>query len=94
MNTPPTTITQEQVLAFAVYEIRQLLAQHLGNDGAFDPAIRAAAHLAYALHNQASAILEGKHVPPDQSIAAIEKVDQMLATDFRGRLSETIRQAA
>ncbi|WP_204524156.1 hypothetical protein [Corticimicrobacter populi] len=90
MNTQPTTITQEQVLAFAIYEIRQLLAQHLGNDGTSDPAIRAAAHLAYALHNQASAILEGKHVNAQQSVSTIKKVDQLLETDFHSRLSAAI----
>ena len=53
------TVTQDQVLAFAVYEIRLLLAHHLGSDDTPDPSVRTAAHLAYALHNQADAVLHG-----------------------------------
>ena len=58
------TVTQDQVLAYAVYEIRLLLADHLGNGDAPDPAVRAAAHLAYALHNQADAVLHGDTFDP------------------------------
>lgn len=60
-------LTQEQVLAFAVYEIRLLLASHLGSGNQSDLSIRAAAHLAYALHNQADAVLQGGTFDPQMA---------------------------
>ncbi len=47
------------VMAAAVYEIRLLLANYLGSDCDADPDVRLAAHLSYALHNDASAIMNG-----------------------------------
>jgi len=44
---------QTKILAFAVYELRLLLAEHLGSDAKGEEPVRAAAHLAHALHNQA-----------------------------------------
>ncbi|GAB2504163.1 hypothetical protein GCM10027084_18250 [Pseudoxanthomonas sangjuensis] len=84
------TVTQEQVLAFALYEIRLLLANHLGSDSAPDPTVRAAAHLAYALHNQAHAILQGHSFDPRQGVAALVGVDRLLATNFQARLAEAV----
>lgn len=49
-------LDENKILAFAVYELRLLLAGHLGSEATADPAVRAAAHLAYALHNQALAV--------------------------------------
>ena len=83
-------ITQEQVLAFAVYEIRLLLAHHLGSGDASDLAVKAAAHLAYALHNQADAILQGDTFDPQQAAESLSAVDRMLATNFKTRLSQAI----
>jgi hypothetical protein len=88
---PPT---QEQLLAFAVYEIRLLLAGHLGSDSTSDPAVRAAAHLAYALHNQADAALQGRTFDAQQGFASIGGVDRMLSTNFQARLSEAIGHEA
>jgi len=75
-------VTQEQVLAFAVYEIRLLLAGHLGSASTSDLPIRAAAHLAYALHNQADAVLQGRTFDPEQAVAALGGVDRLLGTNF------------
>ncbi|MET0288299.1 MAG: hypothetical protein ABW178_01580 [Pseudoxanthomonas sp.] len=81
--------TQEQLLAFAVYEIRLLLAHHLGSDeiNDSDPAIRAATHLAYALHNPALAVLRGAPFDPVAAASALEAADRVLATNFSERLS-------
>lgn len=87
-------ITQEQVLAFAVYEIRLLLAQYLGSGESPDPAVKAAAHLAYALHNQADAVLQGGQFNPEQATLALGALDQVLATNFQARLSHAVRQEA
>ena len=87
-------VTQEQLLAFAVYEIRLLLANHLGSDSTSDLSVRAAAHLAYALHNQADAILQGSTFDPQQATAALGAVDRLLATNFKARLSGAIGHEA
>jgi hypothetical protein len=87
-------VTQDQVLAFAVYEIRMLLAHHLGSGDTSDPAVRAAAHLAYSLHNEAEAVLRGGRFDPQFAIQALAAVDRMLATNFQTRLSEATNHEA
>ncbi len=86
--------TQEQVLAFALYEIRLLLSNHLGSDSTSDMSIRAAAHLAYALHNQADAALQGNAFDPRQATDALDGVDRLLGTNFQARLSSAIGHEA
>ena len=51
--------SQLKLLAAAIYEIRTLLSPHLGSDSDSEPEVRLAAHLAYALHNDALSVLEG-----------------------------------
>jgi hypothetical protein len=81
-------ITQADILAFAVLELRVLLAGHLGNGATpNDPPVRAAAHLAYALHNHAIAVLEGGTFDPADAVAAIAQVDSLLGETFIQRLS-------
>jgi hypothetical protein len=87
-------VTQEQILAFAVYEIRLLLASHLGSDCSSDLSVRTAAHLAYALHNQAEAILHGESFDPQQAISALGGVDRLLAADLQNRLAMAIGHEA
>lgn len=87
-------ITQDQVLAFAVYEIRSLLAHHLGSGDTPDPGARAAAHLAYALHNEADAVLQGGTFDPLLATEALSAVDQMLTTNFQTRFSQAIGHEA
>ncbi|WJI15908.1 hypothetical protein MWN52_00925 [Pseudoxanthomonas winnipegensis] len=80
------SLTQEQVLAFAITEIRQLLAGYLGSQADADLSVRIAAHLAYALHNQAHAVLEGKSFDTQQALRALGAVDSMLGTEYERRL--------
>ena len=86
------TPDQNQVLAFAVYELRLLLAGHLGPDSNGDPAVRAAARLAYALHNQALAVLEGKSFDPGLAVEAIGRVDKEFGENFVQQLSEAVKR--
>ncbi len=79
---------QTKVLAFAIYEIRLLLSGHLGTQTGNDPSVRAAAHLAYALHNQALAVLEGGTFDSDLALDSIAKVDSVLGETFAKRFSE------
>lgn len=87
-------VTQEQILAFAVYEIRLLLAGHLGSDCSSDLAVRTAAHLAYALHNQAESVLQGHSFDPQRAIASLANVDRLLAADLQNRLAMAIGHQA
>lgn len=81
------SITQADILAFAVLELRQLLSSHLGSGETDDPPARAAAHLAYALHNHAIAVLEGRSFDPADAVAAIAHVDGLFGENFVQRLS-------
>ncbi|MGZ4961356.1 MAG: hypothetical protein ACXWDN_09975 [Limisphaerales bacterium] len=56
---------QHKILAKAIYEIRILLGTGNTED---DPAVRAAAQIAYALHNEARAILEGRTFDVEKAI--------------------------
>tara|TARA_R110002167_G_scaffold73942_12_gene207252 strand:+ start:5416 stop:5880 length:465 start_codon:yes stop_codon:yes gene_type:complete len=51
---------QLKVLAQAVYELKGLLANHLGNRDPETQCESVSAHLAYALHNEALAIIEDR----------------------------------
>ncbi len=52
---------QLQLMSAAIFEIRELLSHILGSGtSTHDDAVRLAAHLSYALHNEALAVLEGK----------------------------------
>lgn len=84
---------QHQILAFALYELRLLLAGQLAPDSSAEPAVRAAAHLAYALHNQALAVLEGRSFDTGQAIEAIRRVDNQFGENFLQQLSEAIDRA-
>ncbi len=47
------------LMAAAIYEIRILLASYLGSENDANSDVRLAAHLAYALHNEAENLLTG-----------------------------------
>ena len=84
------TPDQIKTFAFILYESRLLLAGHLGSDAPGDVAVRNAAHLTYALHNQALAVLDGQSFNMEEAQRAIAKVDEMFATDLSKRLTESI----
>lgn len=81
---------QAKILAFALYEIRLLLAGYLGSSNEGEPAVRAAAHLAYALHNQALATLDGKPFDEKLALEGIKTVDDMFGENFTEQLSKFI----
>ena len=74
---------QTKILAFAILELRYLLADCLGSENEAPPHIRQAAHLAYALHNQAIAALEGRDFDLDSAVNALSSVDRMLGSDLK-----------
>ena len=83
---------QAKLLAFAIYEIRILLSGYLGSDNPGDPAVRQAAHLSYALHNPALAILEGRDFDVAKAIQGLAFVDSALGGDFTERCEHLVGQ--
>lgn len=78
---------QERILAHALWEIRGLLSHCLGSNSEGDAAIREAALLAYALHNQALASVEGNSFEPSSAYSAIANVDRLLASNLVTRFA-------
>jgi len=89
-----STLDQNKILAFAVYELRLLLAGHLGSNSVSDASDRVAAHLAYSLHNQALAILEGRSFDPAEAVKAIAKIDEMFGENLVQQLLEATGRTA
>ncbi len=70
-------------MAAAIYEIRLLLAEYLGSHSEADTAVRLAAHLAYALHNEALHILEGdKDFNLDDTLANIKTAEKIVGSKY------------
>lgn len=88
------SVTQEKVVAFAIVEIRQLLAGYLGSQSTADLSVRIAAHLAYALHNQADAVLEGKPFDTQQALRGFGAIDGLLGTEYERRLPGLMTELA
>lgn len=80
---------EAKVLALAVFEIRVLLADYLGSENKGDLPVRQAAHLAYALHNQALAVLEGKSFNVVEAINGFGFADQVLGARFAEHFKHT-----
>jgi len=85
---------QAKVLAQAIFEIRVLLSGYLGSENEGDLAVRQAAHLAYALHNQALAVLEGKSFEVTEAIRGLAFADRVLGAEFAERFTQAVRSNA
>jgi len=72
-----------------LYEIRLLLAHHLGSQTEESKSTSLAAHLAYALHNEAEAIVQGRQFDSERAFEKIRALDAM----FNDRLSARIAAA-
>ena len=81
-----------KILAQAVYELRLLLSDHLGSTDKDVLCEAVSAHLVYALHNEALAIIEDR--PDDFDIAnaieSIRKVDERFGEQFGDRFQELV----
>ena len=85
---------QAKILAQTVYEIRLLLAGYLGSENEGELVVRQAAHLAYALHNQALAVLEGKSFDVADSISSLAFADKVLGAGFTERFEHAVGKYA
>jgi hypothetical protein len=71
--------SQESILlAKALYEIRLLLAPYLGSTCEADIPVREAAHLAYALHNEALAVTEERGFDLEAANAKVAAIKNVL----------------
>ena len=87
-------ISQEKLFAVALNEIRELLSGYLGSNLKEPMEVREAAHLAYALHNEAQASIDGEEININDALKKIEEIDKILGENFGGELSSKIRDNA
>lgn len=80
------TDTETKLIANAIYEIRLILASYLGSDNEAPMDVRFAAHLAYALHNEASALAAGTGFDVSLALQKVVAIDGILGTDDGKRL--------
>lgn len=81
------TATEKRVLAQVLYEIRLLLSEYLGSEIEADINVRAAAHLAYALHNDALTVLEGGSFDTTDAVRRLEAIDSIIGTKTGTRVA-------
>jgi hypothetical protein len=84
----PNTHSQTKILAQGIYEIRLLLSGYLGSHSTGDPVVCRAAHLAYALHNEALAIIKGGTFDGAKAVDKIKAVDKMFEERFASRFEK------
>ena len=90
----PDTQSQARILAQGIYEMRLLLSGFLGSQNNGDPAVRRAAHLAYALHNEALSVIEGRTFDGTKAMAKVRAVDGMFGENFALRFEKHISSEA
>ncbi|CAI8737782.1 hypothetical protein [Pseudomonas sp. DR48] len=69
---------QTRLLALALLEIRTLLADYLGSVVDAPMSVRVAAHMAYALHNEAETAYGNADFQLDHATQKISAIDQIL----------------
>lgn len=78
-----------KLIANALYEIRLLLSSYLGSEKGASTEVRFAAHLAYALHNEALAIATGTGFDVNAALKKVAAIDCILGTDDGRRLANS-----
>jgi hypothetical protein len=86
--------SQAKILAQGIYEMRLLLSAYLGSQNEGDPLVRRAAHLAYALHNDALAVIEGGTFDTTKAVDRIRAVDAMFQETFASRFAPHVSNVA
>ena len=84
---------QIRILAQAVYELRLLLSHHLGSNDEETKCEAISAHLAYAIHNEALAIIENR--PADfnvnEAVNKILRVEELYNEKFSFRFEDLVK---
>jgi hypothetical protein len=81
-----------KLVALALFEIRVLLSGYLGSKVDADINVRQAAHLAYALHNDALALVEGRHFDLEEATRRLRAVDAVFGSAFSDRFLALLGQ--
>ncbi len=82
--------TEVKILALALHEIRVLLSPYLGSDNLGPIEVRVAAHLAYALHNEALALAEGRDFDVKEALAKVQAIDALLNVENGSQFSRSL----
>lgn len=77
---------ETRLIANALCEIRSLLAPYIGSESEAPTDVRLAAHLAYALHNEASALAAGTGFDLSAALKKVVAIDGILGTADGRRL--------
>lgn len=81
--------TETKLIANALYEIRLILSSYIGTESEAPADVRFAAHLAYALHNEALALAAGTGFDVNAALKKVAAIDGILSTDDGMRLART-----
>ena len=81
---------EKRLLAATVFELRVLLSSQLDESGATGMA----AQLAYALHNQALATLEGRPFDVAKSLADLQRLEPILGREYLQHFGQVVRNEA
>lgn len=73
-----TANAEAKLLAHALYEIRLLLSGYIGCADKGPLEVHLAAHLAYALHNEALALIAGEGFDLETSLRKVHAIDNVL----------------
>lgn len=79
---------ETKLIANALCELRLLLAPYIGSENEAPGDVRLAAHLAYALHNEASALAAGTGFDVGSALGKVAAIDGILGTNDGERLAE------
>lgn len=79
--------TEVRLIANALYEIRLLLSPYLGSENDASRDVRLAAHLAYALHNEAAALIDSEKFDVEAALRKVAAIDNTVPGNDGGRLA-------
>jgi hypothetical protein len=85
-------MAEVRLLASALYEISVLLGSYLGSDNEAPMDVRVAAHIAYALHNEALAVAGGENFDLAAALKKVEAIDSILRVTEGARLARIAQQ--
>jgi hypothetical protein len=84
------TNSEAKLFAMVVYELRILLSGVAGPDSPYE--VQLAWRLAYALHNDAEAVVDGRGFDIEVALKRIAHIDQLLGGDDGQRIVNEIRR--
>lgn len=82
-----TASHEVQLIANALSEIRSLLSSCLGAENEAPLEVRLAAHIPYALHNEAAGLVDGSGFDVNAALRKVAAIDNILPGNDGGRLA-------